>query len=82
MRLAKLEESLANISETLVLFRDNDMATNNVTCSIEVLQSIEEFEAEESKPQDKAYLQKKVVLNTYRRLLDSIIRSKLRFASY
>ena len=81
MRLAKLEESLANISETLVLFRDN-MATNNVTCSLEVLQRIEEFEAEESKPQDKAYLQKKVILNTYRRLLDSIIRSKLRFANY
>ena len=58
------------------------MATNNVTCSLEVLQSIEEFEEEESKLQDTAYLQKKVILNTYRRLLDSIIRSKLRFTNY
>ena len=72
MRLAKLEESLTNISETLVLFRDNDMATNNVTCSLEVLQSIEEFEVEESKLQDKEYLQRtyRRLLNTYRRLLD------------
>ena len=68
MWLAKLEENQKNISETLGLLPDNDMAVNNDSGSLEVLQSIAEFEAEESKLKDNAYFQKKVVFNSYQQL--------------
>ena len=44
------------------------MAVNNDSGSLEVLQSIAEFEAEESKLKDNAYFQKKVVFNSYQQL--------------